>query len=258
MAIAFATENSDGYVKVYDEKGSSLPFPAVAVADGLVGWSDDTVSVRSGAYVHTYNSDGQKIAATPAVPSPGLRGLERSADPDDPAEGEFAVWQSDGTGTGSDGDIMIKVTAAGVTNTRCVVGQQAVVVTDAATYTALASNSGKRHIIPDLTADCVITLPTAVAGLEFEWWYGGVAADAHDWQFDTTSDTNFYLGGLMQINDDDSNVRQAPNGSSNSIVNVLTPDVGTVVKMYCDGTNWYLSGSVCSATADAVTWADQS
>lgn len=41
--------------------------------------------------------------------------VELSADPSDPAEGCSVIWQSDGTGTGDDGDIMIKITAGGVT-----------------------------------------------------------------------------------------------------------------------------------------------
>ena len=32
-------------------------------------------------------------------------------------------------------------------------------VPDAATYTVLAADSGKIHSMPDLTADCTITLP---------------------------------------------------------------------------------------------------
>lgn len=133
-----------------------------------------------------------------------------------------------------------------------------VVVPDAATYTVLAANSGKIHIFPDLTADCVITLPTAAAGLHYEFWYGGVAADAQDWQFDTGSDTNFYLGGFVELDASGGTVvAEAPDGNSNSIVNVLTPGVGTIVKMVCNGTNWYLSGTVQSDTADSVTWADQ-
>jgi hypothetical protein len=42
---------------------------------------------------------------------------ERSSDPGDPAEGENVIWQSDGTGTGDDGDIIMKVTAGAVTKT---------------------------------------------------------------------------------------------------------------------------------------------
>ena len=42
---------------------------------------------------------------------------EVSSDPNDPAEGQSVVWQSDGTETGADGDILMKVTAAGATKT---------------------------------------------------------------------------------------------------------------------------------------------
>ena len=40
---------------------------------------------------------------------------ERSSDPSDPPEGESVRWMSDGTGSGDDGDIMMKITAGGVT-----------------------------------------------------------------------------------------------------------------------------------------------
>ena len=42
---------------------------------------------------------------------------ELSADPSDPIEGNSVLWQSDGTGSGDDGDIMIKITAGTVTKT---------------------------------------------------------------------------------------------------------------------------------------------
>jgi hypothetical protein len=44
-----------------------------------------------------------------------LGGLEKSADPSAPSEGEFTIWMSDGTGKGDDGDILIAVTAGGST-----------------------------------------------------------------------------------------------------------------------------------------------
>ena len=42
---------------------------------------------------------------------------ERSADPSDPAEGQNVTWQSDGTASGDDGDIMMKITAGATTKT---------------------------------------------------------------------------------------------------------------------------------------------
>lgn len=46
---------------------------------------------------------------------------ELSADPSDPDEGAHVIWQSDGTGSGDDGDIMMKITAGGVTKTVTIV-----------------------------------------------------------------------------------------------------------------------------------------
>ena len=46
---------------------------------------------------------------------------EQSADPADPPEGMATLWQSAGTGTGGDGDILIKITAGGSTKTATLV-----------------------------------------------------------------------------------------------------------------------------------------
>lgn len=42
---------------------------------------------------------------------------EKSSDPSNPSEGNSVLWMSDGTGTGDDGDILMKITAGGVTKT---------------------------------------------------------------------------------------------------------------------------------------------
>lgn len=44
-----------------------------------------------------------------------FKGLERSSDPSQPAEGQWVLWMSDGTGKGDDGDILIASTVGGVT-----------------------------------------------------------------------------------------------------------------------------------------------
>jgi hypothetical protein len=44
-----------------------------------------------------------------------IGGLERSADPAEPAEGYYIIWMSDGTGKGDDGDVMIASQAGGAT-----------------------------------------------------------------------------------------------------------------------------------------------
>lgn len=131
-------------------------------------------------------------------------------------------------------------------------------VTNAATYTVLAANSGKVHIMPNLTADCTLTMPAAADGLYYKFIYGGVAADAQDWTFDTGSNTNFFLGGVAGHDTDDGDVAVIyPDGNSNSKLKVDTPAGGTVIEFWCDGTNWYVSGRVVSATDTHSAFSDQ-
>lgn len=59
------------------------------------------------------------------VENPVLIG-DRSSDPDDPPEGAFTIWQSDGTDSGDDGDIMIKITAGATTKTATLIDFSAV------------------------------------------------------------------------------------------------------------------------------------
>lgn len=156
-------------------------------------------------------------------------------------------------------DVAVGATAAEI-NAAADVSARLVAVPDAATYTVLVANSGKPHIMPNLTADCAITLPTPASGLEFEFIYGGVAADAQDWNFTTGSNTNYFMGGIVHLDTDagsagDEVVQLAPDGNSNSKLNVLVPDVATRVRFISNGTLWYIEGTVVAATVP--TFADQ-
>lgn len=134
-------------------------------------------------------------------------------------------------------------------------------VADATPYTVLAANSGKIHLIANVSADTTFNLPTAAAGLYYEFWFTMVVADGHDWIINTGSNTNYFLGGLNWIDSDVAETTasevtiSAGNGSSNSKVQINLPSVNTVIKCYCDGTLWYLTGQVFSTTAPA--FADQ-
>lgn len=129
-----------------------------------------------------------------------------------------------------------------------------VAIPDAATYTVKDYNSGILHVLPQLTADIVVSLPTPAAGLEYSF-ICGTSIDAQDWQLDTGSNTNFYIGGLLYVDDAPAADSIASDGNSNSKVNILTPEAGTRVNVKCDGTNWYIDGVV--ASANAPTFADQ-
>lgn len=123
-----------------------------------------------------------------------------------------------------------------------------------------AAASGKPHVVANVSADRTFTLPTPVAGLVYEFYPKLNAADGHDWIFTTGSDTNYFVGGVMHLDTDsdgagDELVLVAPDGNSNSKLQVNLPQPGTMLKFMCDGTLWVVAGVVCSATAPA--FADQ-
>lgn len=75
-------------------------------------WSNDIDGGGSDAVVFAIKDGANEIDF-----KGGYGGLEQAADPPDPAEGHHTIWQSNGTGSGDDGDIMIKITAGGSTKT---------------------------------------------------------------------------------------------------------------------------------------------
>ncbi|KKN54708.1 hypothetical protein LCGC14_0589770 [marine sediment metagenome] len=132
-------------------------------------------------------------------------------------------------------------------------------VPDGAAYTVLAANSGKIHLILNQAQDATLTLPAAAAGLYYEFWSTMEAADGHDWLIVTGSDTNFYKGGVLWCKSDVAEATASevtivvPNGSDDATIQINLPSVGTVVKMYCDGTNWFLTGFVMSVATPSYT-----
>lgn len=123
-----------------------------------------------------------------------------------------------------------------------------------------ASNSGKPHLVANVSADRTFTLPTAAAGLDFELIATVGAADGHDWIITTGSDTNYYVGAIVHLDTDsdaagDEIVVVAPDGNSNSKLQINLPQGGTRVRVICDGTLWTVEGFAVSTTAP--TFADQ-
>lgn len=137
-------------------------------------------------------------------------------------------------------------------------GPRFITTTNAATYTVLAVNSGKTHIVPDLSASCTFTLPTALAGLEYVFISKAVAIDAHDWIF-STGGANFFLGGLAFADTDAGAASDEiaagvfPNGTSNDFMTIVAPGGGTRIHLICDGSNWIVNGQVFSATTPAFS-----
>lgn len=127
-------------------------------------------------------------------------------------------------------------------------------VPDGTTYSFLAKNSGKVHLIPNLTADCTFTLPTAENGIAFELWYTGTAADAQDWIINTAATDQLYWGGLVHLDQDagsagDEVVVVDADQTDDDTMTILTPQAGTRIALVSDGSSWFVTGYVVSATA---------
>lgn len=149
-------------------------------------------------------------------------------------------------------------TAAEV-NAAADVSARRVAVADA-NYQMLAANSGKPHLVANVSADRTFTFPAVADGLEFEFIAQVGAADGHDWIFTTGSNTNYFVGGVVHLDTDASTgaaevVLVAPDLDSNSKLQINLPAGGTRLKFVCDGTLWTVAGFAVSATAPA--FADQ-
>ena len=135
------------------------------------------------------------------------------------------------------------------------VATKPVTVPDAATYTFLVKDSGKLHIIPDLTADCTFTLPSVAnaSGLTYQLAYSGAAADGQDWIIVTAATTELFKGGVVFH---DENIGGAgievlavyADFSNDDTFTILTPQVGTDVVLTSDGASWIVNGTVISDT----------
>lgn len=131
-----------------------------------------------------------------------------------------------------------------------------VIVADAASYTVLAANSGRTHILPDVTSSITVTLPTPDEGLEYTFIYGGVAADAQNHLF-TGGAGNFLKGNILMADTDagagaDEMSVVFGNGSSHITLTVTTPGYYEI-RAISDGALWYVTGTVGSATVCAFS-----
>lgn len=108
--------NADGIVDKADNGASGFTFDGGATLNGLLNMSTSNAIQDAGVDAITF--DGSQNIGIPngnitSVGSVTRRAL--SSDPSDPSANQHTIWQSDGTGTGDDGDIMIKITDSGGT-----------------------------------------------------------------------------------------------------------------------------------------------
>ena len=121
------------------------------------------------------------------------------------------------------------------------------------TFTVTVAMSGKILVIPDLAGNTTLTLPVEADGLNYEFWYVGAAAEAHDHNITSADVTNYFKGGVAWIDPANTVATVFSDGSGNYILTMPNMSAGTRVKMTCDGVNWYVTGIVVSDTTPTMT-----
>ena len=105
---------------------SSLPgslSPEVVINEGSDSLMDFRVESDNNTHMLYVSGSNDRVGIGTDAPETelhingGLTLTEKSSDPADPAEGNSVLWMSNGVGSGDDGDIMMKITAGGVTKT---------------------------------------------------------------------------------------------------------------------------------------------
>lgn len=108
-----------------DLGGGTTATMTLGARDGITFQSRSTDRIflseaGTGAAHFRPTNDGTVALGSGAITGGGWNEFalrERSTDPGDPLEGQSSLWQSDGTASGDDGDVMMKITAGGVTKT---------------------------------------------------------------------------------------------------------------------------------------------
>ena len=95
----------------------------VVINEGSLATVDFRVESDNNTHMLFVDAGNDKVGINTDAPATelhingALTLTEKSADPSDPAEGDMVLWMSDGTATGDDGDVLIKITAGSVTKT---------------------------------------------------------------------------------------------------------------------------------------------
>ena len=122
------------------------------------------------------------------------------------------------------------------------------------TLTATA-NAGRINVVPAITGNRTLTLPSPTAGVWFRFIYGGAAEEAENLIIDTGSDTNFFIGGVVHLDSDADNVSVYSDGNSNSTLTLTDFGIFEINVLAKDSTNWIIWGY--QQGADVPAFGDQ-
>ena len=118
-----------------------------------------------------------------------------------------------------------------------------------------ATHSGRTLVVPAITANRTITLPSPVAGAHFKFIYGGAAEEAENLIFDTGANANYFIGGVVHTDSNADNVTIYSDGNSNSKLTLTDFGCSEINILAKDSTNWLVWG--WSEGADPPAFGDQ-
>jgi len=131
-----------------------------------------------------------------------------------------------------------------------------VTFSDADTTLTATANAGRVNVVPAITGNRTLTLPSPTAGVWFRIVYGGAAEEAENLIIDTGADANFFIGGIVHMDSNADNVSVYSNGSSNSVLTLTDFGIFEINILAKDSTNWVIWGY--QEGADAPAFTDQS
>ena len=109
-----------------------------------------------------------------------------------------------------------------------------------------AAESGRTFVLNSATA-FVSTLPTAAAGLRYRFYAGATQVTGGNHTVVCTNNDNTMFGSVTVAG---VVVAGTVEGSINWVADTMLP--GDKVEVFCDGTNWYVSGG--AAASGAITF----
>ena len=130
-----------------------------------------------------------------------------------------------------------------------------VTFSDADTTLTATANAGRVNVVPAITGNRTLTLPSPSAGVWFRIVYGGAAEEAENLIIDTGADANFFIGGIVHIQSDADSASVYSNGSSNSVLTLTDFGIFEINILAKDSTNWIIWGY--QEGADVPAFADQ-
>ena len=133
-------------------------------------------------------------------------------------------------------------------------GDGPVTLGDEDTTLTNATHSGRLIVVPAITANRTITLPSPVAGSHFKFIYGGAAEEAENIIFDTGADANYFIGCVVHADSNADNVSIYADGNSNSKLTLTDFGCTEINILAKDSTNWLIWGY--TEGADAPAFAD--